>query len=395
MLDWRTPLRLGRPRGELHGTVLHVLVPEPAGEVGGADLHVLDLACAQSSGSALCPTVLATSNPEYAARLNAAGLSHFPGHVFGPHTGPWFRALARLPLLLPVRIVHSHGYDANYLTYALRRLFPRRWGRIPTVMTCHGWVEDTLVHRLKTVADFFTYQTANALIICSEGQRQRLSGSRQRIEYVPNGVPLPTGSGVSGDLLRRRYAIPHGRPLVGIVGRLAREKRQDVFLEACRVIAGQEPDVHFLIVGSGAERKRLEAIAAKPPLRDRVTFTGLVADMAEVYAALTLLVLSSDTETTSRVVIEGMASGLPVVSTAVGGVPELLVHGKHGYLVERGDAASIARFALLLLRDCALRERLGRSAHERAAGFSVERMRERVERVYAALLTKPSAGQRP
>ncbi len=378
--------------------VLHVIVPEPPGEVGGADLHIADLASEQLGAGSFEPLVLEAGSADYAARLARAGIPHLAGSAGGGGRVALIRRLRELPETGRIALLHSHGYDANYLTYCLRHLYRSSWGQLPTVMTCHGWIEASIGHKLKTHADFLTYRTAQSLILCSEDQRARVSSLRRRPQtfYVPNGVPVPaalTPPDVGRPQLLERLRLDGSPFLVAAVGRLSPEKRLDVFLTVCRRIADVRDDVHFLVVGEGGQRAKLERLATQLGLRRLLTFTGLVTDMEVVYSGIALLVHTSDAETTPRVLLEAMCRRVPVVATRVGGVTSI-VSGGVGVLVEPGDVTAIADASLQLLDRERVRRAMGTAGRERVAReFSSATMRERVEAVYWATLDRKRAGQ--
>jgi glycosyltransferase involved in cell wall biosynthesis len=142
--------------------------------------------------------------------------------------------------------------------------------------------------------------------------------------------------------------------------------------------------VQAAIVGNGILRSELERAAARLGIRNAVHFTGRVDAMGDVYSALDGLVLLSDTETTSRVVIEAMASSVPVIATAVGGVPELLGAGQAGYLTAPGDAAAALRALKQLLDQPG---RFADAALARASEFySIEVMGQRTTEFYQSVL---------
>src|SRR5205085_2269477 len=97
------------------------------------------------------------------------------------------------------------------------------------------------------------------------------------------------------------------------------------------------PKAIFLLVGGGKQEAALRALAAELGLGERVIFTGLTPHMADVYAATDLVMLTSDTEGTPHVLLEAMGSAIPIVATAVGGIPEFVTSGVHGLLVPPGD----------------------------------------------------------
>jgi glycosyltransferase involved in cell wall biosynthesis len=189
--------------------------------------------------------------------------------------------------------------------------------------------------------------------------------------------PLSVWSrGVNADHFhpRRRRASVRRRlggaaeQLVVCVGRLAPEKRVDVLLEAFRHVRGEQGTrVALAIVGDGPSRAALEARAP-----DGVVFTGFLkgAALAEAYAAGDVFAFPSDTETFGNVVLEAMASGLPVVAPSRGGVTDFVRHGETGVLVEPQDARALADGVLRLLADEGLRVRMSARAREEAEGRS-------------------------
>jgi glycosyltransferase involved in cell wall biosynthesis len=237
-----------------------------------------------------------------------------------------------------------------------------------------------------------SYAALDLLIASNREQVDTVTALRRRpptVAYVPNGVaPLPPAR-YAGFLTR--YGVPAGADVVGNVGRLAPEKRQDVFLEACARIVAERPATHAVLLGDGRERQALERLARRLGIADRVHFAGLVEDVPAACAELTLLLHTSDTEGTPRAVVEAMAAGVPVIATAVGGVPDLVDDGRTGVLTQRGDAAALAREAVRLLDQPATRREMGERGRRRAeALFSATTMARRVEDLYRGCLTRPA-----
>jgi glycosyltransferase involved in cell wall biosynthesis len=371
--------------------VAHLLV---SGQVDGIGIHVLELARAQLQEGSVQPLLFSVPTEPYQRRLAGAGVPLVAGR--GIRYPVAFADYASLDLRRHgVDLVHLHGYRAVLVVSALRLLGATSWGRLPAVATCHGWVERPLRRRVRNRLERYSYRWLHQLIACSTEQVERLAAARPAlpVAYVPNGVPLesmPRSSPAARSALRARYGIPPDAAVVAAIGRLSPEKRLDVFLEACRLIVRERPGVHFLVVGEGRERRRLEALARRHRLAAQVHFTGIVDDVPAVCAGLTLLLHTSDTEGTPRAVLEAMAAGVPVVATAVGGVPEMIEHRVDGLLVPRGDPALLARQALWLLATPRAREELGERARARvAAEFTVWSMRRRVEELYRAALSRP------
>jgi glycosyltransferase involved in cell wall biosynthesis len=164
---------------------------------------------------------------------------------------------------------------------------------------------------------------------------------------------------------------------------LTPKKAPRVFLEAAALVRASVPAARFLVVGDGPLRGDLEARARELGLSDAVRFAGESDDVPGVLAGVSVSVLTSVKEGCSNIVLETMAAGRPMVATAVGGNPELIVDGVTGFLVPVGDARAVADRVVRLLSDTALAARMGEAARERAFGeFGVERMVERTVAVY-------------
>jgi glycosyltransferase involved in cell wall biosynthesis len=180
---------------------------------------------------------------------------------------------------------------------------------------------------------------------------------------------------------------------VGLVGRLVPIKAPELFLEAARLVLQSLPRTHFVLVGDGELRRRLEAIACAPGLRGRVHFTGWRGDLAEILASLDLVVCCSLNEGTPVSVIEAAAAGKAVVGTRVGGMSSVVQDGVTGLLVPACDPGALAAAMTRLLREPELAGRMG----EAAAAFVRERhssqsMVRQLRDLYALLL---SADPRP
>ena len=225
---------------------------------------------------------------------------------------PWAsaRALDQWASAFRPEMVHSHGYEANYIL-ALARFIPgSELRRIPIVMTCHGWIEITFNQRVKTSLDFATYRIADVFIICSPHQRPRLTKSEPQkpIFYVPNGVFIDNCRTQPcrqlSDLMSKRA---EGRRVVGYVGRLCREKEVGHVIETfSRLIVGRS-DLILAIVGAGPEEPALRAMTHRLGISESVLFIGHVVHTATVYRNFDLLMLTSSTEGTSRAILEAMA----------------------------------------------------------------------------------------
>lgn len=245
-------------------------------------------------------------------------------------------------------VVHTHAAKAGFVG----RLAAWLAGVPVIVHTFHGHVFRGYFGPGKTqffiILERITARMSDTIITLSDGLRRELAEEyhitrKGRITVLPLGLdlvyltqmPRKTGS------FRKTYNIPTDAPLVGIVGRITPIKNHSLFLEAAMKIREKLPNAHFVIVGDGETRAEIEAQVDQLGLREAMTFTGWQKDVGQVYSDLDVMVISSVNEGTPVTVIEALAAGCPVVATAVGGLPDLLDHGKLGKLVEQ-DATALS-----------------------------------------------------
>lgn len=194
-----------------------------------------------------------------------------------------------------------------------------------------------------------------------------------RIEVLPNPTPQVT------DCYLHRRGPEQGAFV--FVGRLTRQKALGTAIEA----VARVPEARLVIVGEGPERAELERLAA--PLDGRVDFLGPLPREAalDVLRRATAAVLSSEWENLPHAAVEALALGVPVVATAVGGVPELVRDGENGLLVPPGSPEELAAALARIVEEPGLRDRLAAAAAPSVAGLSRERIYGRLEEILREL----------
>jgi len=202
-----------------------------------------------------------------------------------------------------------------------------------------------------------------------------------RLSVIPNGV--------DPDYLQPPAGPVAGPPRVLCVARMVPDKDHDTLVRAFGLTAAAHPEAELWLVGEGPRLAAVQDRVRQLRLSDRVKFLPPREDLRPLLHQASLLALSSQTEALPNVVLEAMAAGLPVAATRVGGVPELVVPGLTGWLVDPGDATALAAVMNRLLGDPDARQTMGRAGRRRAlAEFSPETMARRVEAVLERLLAQ-------
>ena len=262
-------------------------------------------------------------------------------------------------------VVHTHMAKAG----TIGRLAARICGVPLVVHTYHGHVFHSYFGAAKTRV-FLTIERAlglvtDRIIVVGDGQRDEIAGygvaPPGKLESIRLGLelgPLLHAEAARGRL-RQELGIDASTPLVGIVARLVPIKAHEAFFDAAVRIREALPRVEFLVVGDGERRQELETLVQRRGLSPAVRFLGWRRDMLNVYADLDVVALTSRNEGSPVALIEALAAGRPVVSTAVGGVPEVVINGDTGVTVPVADPRTLADAVLTLLADRPLAERLG------------------------------------
>lgn len=278
--------------------------------------------------------------------------------------------LARLVALIRrarIDLVQAHGFDASVLAVAAARLT-----RVPVVVTRHhGDMHHIMNRPFHRQVDRATALFATRVIAVSNAVRDvlvRLDHThRGKVAVVPNGIDLARHQ-VSPDAARavREELGLGGRLVVTVPARLHWIKGHRSLLDALRhVIPEVGDDLAVLFAGRGPEQAALERHAANSGVGNVVRFLGWRGDLPAVLTASDAVVVPSRSETFGQVVVEAMACGVPVLATAVGGIPEIIDHDVSGLLVPPDDPDELAHALTRLLTGRQLRSRLAAAGRDR------------------------------
>ena len=281
-------------------------------------------------------------------------------------------------------LVHTHGYFADICGQ-----IPARILGAPGVSTCHGFIETDFKLRLYNRLDKYALRLCRAVIAVSEKIKIDLvsSGlSSSRIDVIPNAVSTSCSEAEFGSRRRDKRNLLQLAPedyVVGYLGRLSAEKGLSYLLEAASSLLHAGLRIKLLLVGDGPERGSLGQLVNKMGLEHAVIFTGFQSDPENWFPVFDAFALPSLTEGTPLALLEAMASGLPVVATAVGGVPKIVTDGVNGLLVPPGVSGALQEKIRLLHADTAFSRRLGGTGRETIlAEFGLRDWCRRIEDCY-------------
>lgn len=296
--------------------------------------------------------------------------------------------LTRLMRRVRPHIVHTHTAKAG----AVGRLAAMLSGVPVVIHTFHGHVlrgyfSPATTAMYRGIERALAWRTTRLVTVTDLVRDELLAlGVGQRGQYVtvPLGFdlePLLRAERRRGEL-RAELGLGDA-PVVAIVARLVPIKAHEVFLAAAARVRQQVPNAVFLVVGDGECRAALEQRAANLGLRDAVRFLGWRADLDRLYADTDVVVLTSRNEGSPVALIEAMAAGVPVVSTAVGGVANVVEHGVTGLLAPMDDDATLATHIETLLGDRSLARAMGQRGRERVhATYGSDRLVRDIEQLY-------------
>ena len=176
----------------------------------------------------------------------------------------------------------------------------------------------------------------------------------------------------SQQVLHKEFNLSANAKLIGNVAALAPHKDYVTFVKTVALLKPSLPDAYFLIIGEGDERSKIEKLIAELSLGDRVIMTGFRTDIAEILPELDIMLITSETEGLGTAILDAFACRVPVVATAAGGIPEIVIHEKSGLLASVGDTAGLAAAVVRLMGDDSLRTTLINGATSHLEHFTKE-----------------------
>lgn len=361
--------------------------------IGGAQVHVRDLAASLLKQGHEAVVLTSGSGP-YLEALRAAGVETVALRHLGAAIRPFrdLRALAEIHSALKrVRpdLVSTHSSKAGILGRIAARLLG-----VPVVFTAHGWAFTPGIPQREAAVyrwiERLAAPLATRIITVSDFDRQlavsHRVAPRDRIVTVHNGMP---------DIPVELRGDPSRSPVRIIM--IARFEPQKDHATLFRALAGLRNEAwEFDLIGEGPLMPEARALAGQLGLSERIRFWGQRMDVAERLSQAQVAVLITNWEGFPRSILEAMRAGLPVVSSAVGGIAESVLDGANGFVVPQGDVAALEQRLRLLLTDPGLRARMGRSGRQRyERHFTLDHTVEKTLAVYREIACQPAPLRAP
>lgn len=288
-----------------------------------------------------------------------------------------------------IDIIHCHGYKANIIIGLLS--FNHR--KIPYVCTLHGWTSTNKFTKLRIYEfiDIFMMKYANRVVAVSKAMLndKRLINKNIDPVVIYNGIPVVEELNECNSIYWRNS---NNDDVINIasIGRLSKEKGYDILIRSIYYIKTKyNYDIKLSIFGEGPEQYKLYKLTKELNVENNVVFKGYIPDAYKFLKIFDIFVLSSLTEGMPITLLEAMRIGIPIVATAVGGIPEALEHGKCGILVSPGCEIALANGIMRMYGDNSMKNMLSNESIKQFHQiFTVGKMEERYRTVYESSINE-------
>lgn len=234
------------------------------------------------------------------------------------------------------------------------------------------------------------YGWCDLVTVPSETTKNKLlsMGFKNNIEVVSNGVDIEKYNQKKSDQSLRKKLCPNQEKLILHVGRITKEKRAESLILTAKLLADKKTNFKMLIAGDGPELQKLKNLSASLGLSEKIIFTGYLSqsELPKYYASADMFLTGSTVETQGIVLLEALASGLPVIGADAEAIPELIKNGKNGFLFDYQDLDKASDLAEALIKDENLRKKLSKNCPQSAKNHSIESVCTKMEHIYKSLM---------
>jgi N-acetyl-alpha-D-glucosaminyl L-malate synthase BshA len=318
-------------------------------------------------------------------------VNDYPLFEYQPYESVLASKIVDVAMYEQLDVLHVHyAIPHASVAYTAQQILKSKKIHLPYVTTLHG-TDITLVGRDPAFEPVirFSLNHSNAITSVSESLKKETLETFKidnKITVIPNFINIKEYESSRDYCIKRKYA-PKGEFIVVHISNFRKVKRIEDVVIAFQKIREKVP-VKLIFAGDGPEKSNIELLTRQLNLHHDVVHLGKVADPKEILSVADLFILPSETESFGLAALEAMAMKVPVISTNTGGLPEVNLHGKTGYLSEIGDTDDMANNSLKLLESPEKLEQFRLNAFEQAKKFDVEKILPKYENVYRHLLDR-------
>ncbi len=322
-------------------------------------------------------------------------LNSYPLFEYPPYDLLLANQIANLIDYEGIDLLHVH-YAIPHATsaYLARQILGEKGGKVPIITTLHG-TDITLVGSdpsYKSVVDFSINQSDGVTAVSKylRDETYKRFDIKKDIEVIPNFIDLERFQRTDKDHFRKAIS-PEGEKIIMHVSNFREVKRVPDVISVFDYIVKHDIQAKLLLVGDGPARKQAEQRCLKLGICDKVRFLGKQDHIEEILSVADLFVIPSGSETFGLAALEAMGCGVPVISTNVGGLPEVNLNGKTGYTCELGDTKAMGQHAVEILRNDKKHKTMAQNARKQAERFDLKKIVESYETYYKKIADKLKA----
>ena len=315
-------------------------------------------------------------------------VNDYPLFEYQPYESVLASKIVDVAMYEQLDVLHVHyAIPHASVAYTAQQILKSKKIHLPYVTTLHG-TDITLVGRDPAFEPVirFSLNHSNAITSVSESLKKETLETFKidnKITVIPNFINIKEYESARDNCIKRKYA-PKGEFIMVHISNFRKVKRIEDVVIAFQKIREKVP-AKLIFAGDGPEKSNIDLLVRHLNLQHDVVHLGKVADPKEILSVADLFMLPSETESFGLAALEAMAMKVPVISTSTGGLPEVNIHGKTGFLSAIGDTDDMAANALKLLESPERLELFRKNAFEQAKKFDVEKILPKYEAVYRQL----------
>lgn len=316
-------------------------------------------------------------------------VNDYPLFDYQPYESVLASKIVDVAIYEKLDILHVHyAIPHASVAYLAQQILISRGIKLPYITTLHG-TDITLVGQDPAFEPviFFSLNNSNAITSVSESLKNDTLNTfkiNKAIQVIPNFIKIEEYEKIQFRCHRKQFADDDEKILIHI-SNFRKVKRVEDVLRVFDIVRKQVP-CKLILVGDGPERPAIDRLCRELDTCNGIISVGKIANPKEVLSIADLFILPSETESFGLSALEAMASKVPVISTNTGGIPELNMHGKTGYLSAVGDFQDMAKNCIQLLSNEASLAQFKKQAFERAKAFDIQQILPKYEQLYENLI---------